>query len=351
MVDIMDDAKAKLAQLAEVVGQLKSCLILSHTNPDPDAIASSVLLKRLFEKQFGIKVTLSFHGVIGRAENQELVQYTREEFTRFTKAALGRVDFLALVDTQPAAGNNPVSPEDEPLVVFDHHKIKPHTRRSPFFLVRSETGATVTLIYQLFAAAGLEPDARLATVISYALQSETADLQKEASALDVALFNEIAPLSDRAALNAIRYPKVSTDYFVSIHRAIEEAVLYGDVIILPLGELSYPDVVAEVADYFLRYRPVRYSVALGIFRGELLISARSLDKEPNLGTLSQRVVRDIGSAGGHGMMAGGQIPLTSDTPQAINRMKNKVINRFLKELKANKRKPVQLLDRMYREGT
>lgn len=345
----MEQAAEKLEQLAAVVKGHSSCLIMSHNNPDPDAIASAVLLKRLFHTAFGLQVVLSFGGVVGRAENQELVRYTREDFTRFSRTAMSRVDFVALVDTQPEAGNNPITPEDKPVVVFDHHRIKASTRSAPFFLVRSDVGATVTLVYRICAAAKIEIDARLATIISYALQSETSDLQKEASALDVALYNEMLAIADKHALHEIRYPKLTTDYFVSIHTGIEEAVLYGDVIITPLGDLTYPDVIAEVAEYFLRYQPVHYSIVLGVFREELLFSVRSTKKKENLGTMAQRVVADIGTAGGHDTMAGGQIPLAGKTQRAINGLQKTIIDRFLKELKAEKRKPVQLLKRLYKD--
>jgi nanoRNase/pAp phosphatase (c-di-AMP/oligoRNAs hydrolase) len=340
----MVDAEKKLNSLAEVVRDHKSCLVTSHNNPDPDAIASAILLKQLLSKRFEMRIELCYGGVIGRAENKELIDYTREKFKRYSRAAAAKVDCVALVDAQPGTGNNPVTIEDKPLLVFDHHIIRPETRSLAFYMVRSDVGATVTLIYALLRTAGLEIDSRLATAAVYALQSETAELQKDACAQDIEAHNELLSIANPQALHRIKNARVDIGYFASIHHGIKQAVLYGDVIVVPLGKLAYPDVVAEVAEYFLQYRSVEHSLAFGQYRDELLFSIRSNSRDENLGTLARSVVEGIGSAGGHGTMAGGQVPLARAGAKSRSRTSNEIIKRFLKELKADKRKPARFVE-------
>ena len=51
-----------------------SLLILTHDHPDPDTIASAWALATLVERLHGIRSRLAYGGIIGRMENQMMVQ-------------------------------------------------------------------------------------------------------------------------------------------------------------------------------------------------------------------------------------------------------------------------------------
>ena len=50
-----------------------TCLILTHDNPDPDALAAAIGLRDLLTVETGLNLTLGYGGTIGRAENRVLV--------------------------------------------------------------------------------------------------------------------------------------------------------------------------------------------------------------------------------------------------------------------------------------
>src|SRR5262249_60290510 len=74
-----------------------------------------------------------------------------------------------------------------------------------------------------------------------------------------------------------------------------------------LGDVQYPDMVAEVADFLLRLDRVDWAAAIGTYEGCLHCSIRTTERETNAGEILQRV---LGSklAGGHDPIAGGGPP-------------------------------------------
>ena len=73
---ITDATRDRFSDLAAVVegdgGDDGRWLVLTHDNPDPDALASASVLARLLQHRFGSKVTCAYGGIVGRAENREL---------------------------------------------------------------------------------------------------------------------------------------------------------------------------------------------------------------------------------------------------------------------------------------
>ena len=93
-------------------------LVLTHDNPDPDAIAAAAGLSLLLRTAFDRKVTTAYGGLIGRAENREMVKVLgiRKSHVRYLKWDNYR--YFALVDTQPQTGNNQLPAAIVPDLVF-----------------------------------------------------------------------------------------------------------------------------------------------------------------------------------------------------------------------------------------
>ncbi len=163
------------------------------------------------------------------------------------------------------------------------------------------------MIVEFLRAAKLEPGAQLATALFYGIQSETMDLGREASKaeIDASLF--LYPRSDPASISRIRHARVPRAVYRSIHTGLEQAWSRGGVVCVPAGRLEYPDIVAQLADLFMRVDDVEWVIAAGRYRDGLYLSLRTFDPGAHAGDLVQRVVGDRGSAGGHGEMAGALI--------------------------------------------
>ena len=102
---------------------------------------------------------------------------------------------------------------------------------------------------------------------------------------------------------------VPRSYFAMFERAVVNAVIYDFACVSHLGRIDNPDMVAEMADFILRCEDLRWSLVTGIYEDTLHLSVRATGKNAHAGEAARKAVSVMGSAGGHGHMAGGQIQL------------------------------------------
>jgi nanoRNase/pAp phosphatase (c-di-AMP/oligoRNAs hydrolase) len=107
--------------------------------------------------------------------------------------------------------------------------------------------------------------------------------------------------------------------------------VYETAVVLPLGPLYSPDMVAEVAERFLSLEGVRWSLAYGSHEGDLYFSLRTSDRRANAGRIIREVIEPHGgSAGGHGAMAGARLPMAPLGEEKARAVEAAVVKAFLK---------------------
>jgi nanoRNase/pAp phosphatase (c-di-AMP/oligoRNAs hydrolase) len=296
----------KLYQTAERAGRL---LILPHNDPDPDAIASAVALRYLLAERLGMESDIAYQGIIGRAENRALVRYLDRPLLPLSDPGLQQAPHLALIDTQPGAGNVTLQPGAKVVLVIDHHAWREETARAGFADVRPELGATSTILTQYLQAAGVKVPSELATALFYGIKAVTMGLSRDTSPADAAAYSYLQPRIDVAALSSIEHAQVPAAYFRSFYAALRAARRYDGLILAYIGRLVYPDLAAEMADVLLRLEQARWVICVGAYERTLILSVRTRSPEHAAEVLAQAIVAGEGSAGGHGAMAGGQVPL------------------------------------------
>lgn len=303
------DDMSRFAALVEAFVRAERVVVLTHDNPDPDAIASAAGLGFLVEQACGVPAVMTFGGIIGRAENRVLMEIVGVPFERIEGLEFRPGDAFALVDAQPGAGNNAV-PEDARLAaVIDHHPPRDAPRHADYHDVRESYGACATMIVELMRAGGIEPNRELATALFYGIQSETLDLGREASEPDVEASVHLYPRTDPASLSEIRHARAPRALFKTFHDGLERAWQRDGVVFVPCGELAYPDLVAQLADFFLRVQGVEWVVAVGRYGDDVLVSLRADRPRAHAGEWVREIVAGRGPAGGHGQMAGARIPV------------------------------------------
>jgi nanoRNase/pAp phosphatase (c-di-AMP/oligoRNAs hydrolase) len=301
---------ARLEQLRAVVGK-GPALILTHDNPDPDALASGLGLATLFKHAFDVPSRLVYTGLVERAENRAVLNLLTPDWqAQENPPDLAPFSAVALVDTQPGAGNNRFPAERSPDIVIDHHYPRWDSLRPVKYVdVRPELGATSSMVFQYLEAAGINPDPLLATALFYGLQTDTRGLAREASKEDEAIYLKLLTWIDRPKLVRVEQAGLSRDYFRAFHRGLESARVYGRCIIANLGAMHRPDLAAEMSDEFIRLESARAALCLGTFNNTLHLSLRTEPSGQEAGLLVQKIIGDLGKAGGHGTLAGGQIAL------------------------------------------
>jgi nanoRNase/pAp phosphatase (c-di-AMP/oligoRNAs hydrolase) len=318
--------KARMDDLRRVVGK-GPVLILTHDNPDPDALASGKALSFLFKEAWGIPSRLIYSGLVARAENQAMLNHLTPEWEYSGKLPdLKDYSAVAQVDTQPGAGNNRLNSVQPAHIVIDHHNpIREMIEGISFSDVRTDIGATVTMLYQYLDAAGLQPDPLLATAMFYGLKTDTRGLSRGASQADEVAFVRLLHRLDQKELSRVELASLSREYFRSFNRGLHASRIHGGAVISRLGNMEQPDFAAEMADILIRLQGVHAALCLGEHHETLHISLRTTMGQ-DAGLIIQKVVLPPGKAGGHGNMAGGQIPLDG---QDIEQLLVSIEKRFL----------------------
>ncbi len=296
----------KLKKFKAVLRGAKNLLIVLQNHPDPDAVASGMGIRRI-ANSLGVSCSIAHGGMIGRAENRALVDYLDLNLRRIDEVNLPRFDRVALVDTQPATGNNAWPETLKPDIVIDHHPIQTASRKVAFTDIRSAYGATATIVAEYIRSSHIVPEPPLATALLYGIISDTQDLGREARRPD---FEAHLWLSERANLKMladIRYSPLASEYFNLLHHALENARRYGDVLVSSITTRHNPDMVGEVADLLVRREGIHYCLCIADHGDRLLLSMRSRNSDCDMGVLMRKVVKGLGAGGGHHTFAGAQV--------------------------------------------
>jgi nanoRNase/pAp phosphatase (c-di-AMP/oligoRNAs hydrolase) len=314
---MMQEPQNRLDLLFEAVGDADAILILPHNDPDPDAIAGAVALRHLLMEAQNVESTIAYQGIVGRAENRELLRYLGQPLRPLTDADLAGEAPIALVDTQPGAGNNALPTGSEVTIVIDHHTRRELAATAAYVDIRPEAGATSIILTEYLQEAGLEPEPPLATALFYGIKSDTRGLSCGAGPADMAAYLYLQPRVDTRALAEIEYAQVPASYFKSFDATLRAARVFDGVVVAYVGLMAYPDLAAEMARLLLRLEKSRRVVCMGVHRDVLILSVRTQSPTDGAEELVQAIVGDEGTAGGHGLMAGGQVPLKGRDPEQV----------------------------------
>ncbi|KAA3612778.1 MAG: hypothetical protein DWQ01_03485 [Planctomycetota bacterium] len=299
-------------------------ILCTHRHPDPDGLGAMVGIQYLLKKRFELDCDLVLEGRIRRAENVAMRQLL--EIQAVPKGGINPADYhgLLVVDSQPGfTHTNP--PGALPILgVIDHHQGSEESaavaETVPFFWVAPHYGATSTMVYDLLCAFGVRPDRRAATALFCGIRYDTNNLVRDSTTFDERAYYDLERVADRKLIAAIDQPPLSRAYFAQMGEAIRRCRIFGTTLLTLMDEVTSPEMVAEVADWFVRLEGPQWSLAGGACDGRYQLSLRTdmpgADAYPAL----RGIIGKEGSCGGHGRMAGGQIPLTELDLKAVQRL-------------------------------
>jgi nanoRNase/pAp phosphatase (c-di-AMP/oligoRNAs hydrolase) len=318
-------------------------LIVVHDNPDPDSLASAMALRHLFAVRLNREAVIAFSGMIGRSENLAMAQCLQIPLTPFPIIELKMFQVVCLLDSQPETGNNSLPPGARVDIIIDHHPMREESAACKWVDIRPEYGTTATILYEYLKVQGVALGTKLATALFYAIKSETQDLGREARRPDRDAYLALFPLANKTLLNSITRPPLPREYFVALHSALEHTKIYGKVLVASLKGVQFPELVAELADLLLRLEGIETVLSMGHYNSEMILSIRTESEQINAGELIRVLVAGRGSAGGHGMMAGGKVDDVPDSEAAIAEVERLLTERLLAELAVPACAPVRLV--------
>lgn len=318
-----------LTELADAT----SVTFVSHVQPDPDSIGSMMGLAHLVEFKLHKPVLLTRDGRIRRVENQALVEYLDIDLEAIERHTWRPREALVMVDSQPNTGRHSFDPEIPIAAVIDHHCTPGDVAGIPFVDVRREVGATCSIVTKYLMEQHVPVPARLATVLYYGIETELGGFPREASRLDDEALHFLFPRIDKDILARIRNARQPQEYFECLLHGLQNSFIYDDLIISYVNDLPQPELAAEVVDFLIRYRDIHWAVCLGVHQDQLIMSMRSSLDNAHAGEILHRAVGKLGKAGGHERRAGGCIPLSSQSSNALEQLQTKIRRRLLRALK------------------
>ncbi len=307
-------------------------LIVTHDHPDPDSLAAACALQHLIHVKTGQQATIAFGGVIGRSENLAMVRQLEIRAVPLESLDLDSFNAVCMVDTQPETGNNSFPRERRIDLVIDHHQLKESTQACRWVDVRPEYGASASILFEYLQAQQVKIATKLATILFYAIKSETEDLGRDWTRSDREAYLRLMPLCNNRILHEITRPKVSRGYFKYFQTGLKNARIYGNALIFNLYLIDHPEIVAEIADFLMRVDGVEIVLGIGCYHKEGVLSMRTSHLETHAGILMQTIVKGLGTGGGHSMTAGAQIRQLPSDAAALAELEDKLVRRLLAAL-------------------
>lgn len=334
--DMLAPFVERAQRLLSLVRGRGRALLLTHDNPDPDSLASAWALGTLLAEGAGAEFTVAYGGLIGRAENRAMVRQLRIPAVPIHRVNLAEYGVLGLVDTQPEIGNHSLPELDLPVICIDHHPARPESFQAAFHHVGADCGATSTLLTNYLRAAGVTPPEGVATALFYGIKSDTRDLGREVSPMDVEAYRWLIPLTNMPMVSAIEHPQLPREYFQVLSKALRNVRIHGSVAVLDLGGVYVPELVPEMADRLMTVEGIKWALVSGDFEGQLFLSVRVNDKRMRcVNVLRERLdPLNAGSAGGHGSMAGARLELArlGRTKGAQTRARRRIMTELVEDM-------------------
>ncbi|MCY4729770.1 bifunctional oligoribonuclease/PAP phosphatase NrnA [Natronomonas gomsonensis] len=298
------------ASLRELLSGASELTIVCHNNPDPDCLASALALGRIAASVGIDERRIVYSGRISHQQNRAFVNLLEIDLKPFDAAAITERpedSLLAFVDHAVPGSNNEVPDGTHVDIVIDHH---PNDDIDATFVDhREDIGATATILTEYVEELDVELDTPLATALLFAIRRETLGFLRGTTSAEYEAAAELHDHADRGLLRELSSPSVTGATVDAIADAIDNRTVRGAVLITHVGRTTERDALPQAADYLATLEGVETAVVFGIIDESIHISARSTDPRINIGDVLATTFEEVGSAGGHREMAGGEIPL------------------------------------------
>ena len=298
-----EKASRKIERLRDICDGAKDVCVIIYSNPDPDALASALALKKILETKKRA-VNIGYTGAIGRPENASMIRQLKIPASPVSELEAAQSDIIALVDSQPRFFTDFRLPRCD--IVIDHHPI---TGRIPagFADIRPDYQSTSSIMTEYLRAAGLRLTKNLASALFYGIKTDTRHFIDDLGQGDLEAVRWLRGKADRDIVQQIEFSQFSwegLDYFTI---ALARKRFVKGVMFSHLGPVPFFDVCVQVADFFIRVENVSWAMVTGVVGDTLVIVFRNDGLKKDAGFLARTAFGNIGSAGGHKSMGRAEI--------------------------------------------
>ena len=231
----------------------------------------------------------------------------------FAEVDLDHYNRIVIVDSQP--DHNEHMTQLKPDVIIDHH---PKTNSEASFSdIRSNYGATATILTEYIRAARIKPSVKLATGLFHAIKTDTNDFKRQTLIEDIRAFQYVFRYANIHLARKIEQADLRLDFLKYFKNALQSMRLRKGRVFVHLGAVVNPDICVIIADFFMRINSVTWSIVSGSCDKKLVVIFRNDGIRRNAGKVAKESFGQFGSAGGHKNMARAEVAL-SDIKELVD---------------------------------
>jgi nanoRNase/pAp phosphatase (c-di-AMP/oligoRNAs hydrolase) len=325
--------KPHARKLLKLLANKKRILITTHTHPDPDALGSSMAMLHLLRINLkDATIHFSVKGQIGGGINDAFTRYAKLDVVPWDEEHLKNYDAIILLDSQPMFAYSPLPANVAATAVIDHHPARGRKPKCPFCDIRTNVGATSSLVFSYFMELETPIPADLSATLLYAIESDLAGAAGMPTELDNMALSSLQLSADMHRLYQMRYVDLPQNYYFSYAAGLNSAVYYDKAMLAHIDHIDSLEKPAVIADFLLRFDKVTWCLVSGVNGNRLILSLRTSDKEHAAGEIMRKLIRGIGEGGGHRTKAGGFVTLENGSPTEIERHRTTLRRRLLRSL-------------------
>ncbi|MDL5360802.1 DHH family phosphoesterase [Halalkalicoccus sp. NIPERK01] len=287
--------------------------IVTHDNPDPDAIASAVALRAIAE-YLGVEADILYFGDMGHQENRAFVNLLDVEMTPVSRDdpdAFAAFDTIALVDHAMLTDTN--EEFDQPVdVLIDHHDIdvdRDLPDGLPFIDIRPQMNSTSTILTKYVQEFDLSLEESVATALLYGIRAETLDFKRDTTPADLTAAAYLYPFANHDTLEQVESPSMSPETLDVLAEAITNREVQGSHLVSNAGFIRDREALEQAAQHLLNLEGITTTAVFGIANNTIYLAARSKDIRLNIGRVLLDAFEEIGETMGHSTQARVEIPL------------------------------------------
>ena len=285
-------------------------------NADPDAMASAMALKRILRNR-ARSVEIRRINVVTRPDNLAMIRYLRIPMSPWRAEDAQNYTRFAILDSQPSHHKDFGGLKYD--LVIDHHpptELEPFLSAGAYTAIRTAVGATSTLMMRLLRAFAIRPGPMLATGLMYGIRTDTAAFSRSGGEEDLFAYRWLSHYSRETLLRRIIRSEYLLEWLPLFSRAFRSLTdCRAGGANATLGDVSSPDLLVAVADFFTKVHGLRWITVAGKVGATLIVIFRG-DGASDMGEMAQACFGALGQAGGHRALARAEFPVSA-VPEGI----------------------------------
>ncbi len=281
-------------------------------------------LKRIFWRK--VKKTGIYRiNPVKRADNLAMIKLLKIDLQHIREMEAEEYSRFAIVDSQP--DHDPSLKKYRFDIIIDHHDVCPRSHAA-FVDIKDEYGAVSTLLLEYLKALKIKPSPRLATALFYAIKTDTENFARPTTMEDIRAFRHLYPEVNTNIIKKIEASEMTTSSLDSFRQALNSYTIVKDRAFVHMGDVTDPDRLVMLADFFLKVAEANWSVVSGVYGQKLIVIFRHAGFRKDAGKTARDLFGKWGSAGGHRNAARAEVQIR-DLDEEFQSEKG--LKRFLKE--------------------